>query len=62
MVGQFCDLREVILFNICGVTKTAVKDSSLSGSDSVMLGEWFVTLRRIMVPLSSRVEKSKKNG
>jgi hypothetical protein len=43
-VGWFCLLYEALLLNVSDVTKTSVMDSSLSGSDAVMVGELFLTV------------------
>ena len=43
-VGWFCLLCEALLLNVSDVTKTSVTDSSLSGSDAVMVGELFLTV------------------
>jgi hypothetical protein len=51
-VGWFCFLYEALLLNVSDVAKTSVKVSSLLGSDAVMVGELFLTVQRIMVPLS----------
>jgi hypothetical protein len=36
-------MYEVILCNVPGVTKIAVKDSGAEASDAVMLCEWLLT-------------------
>jgi len=43
-VGWFCLLYEALLLDVSDVTKTLVKDSSLLGRDTVMVGELFLTV------------------